>query len=136
MFDATLYAYLQGYENEVAVEAHGLLADLLLSKEALPPTTHQKLRRIKDILAPRIDRILSRPKVSTGMCTRIQGVWHLVGGYYSPTSTKKGQSKGPASSPGLLLYFNVGEIEESSSNTKRARRRRGRPGDEASKGPV
>ncbi len=58
---------LQGFESEVAIEAHGLLADLLLSKEALPSDTHQKLRRIKDILAPRIDRILSRPKVHIGV---------------------------------------------------------------------
>ena len=55
----------------MAMEAHGLLADLLLSKEELPSGTHQKLRRIKDILAPKIDKMLARPRVQIGMCSRM-----------------------------------------------------------------
>lgn len=50
----------------MASEARGLLTELLFHKDSLPSDTHLKLRRIKDILAPRIDRILSHPRVHVG----------------------------------------------------------------------
>lgn len=45
-------------------EAHGLIADLLMCEGSLSHDTHQKLRRIKDILAPRYER-------SSGMSSRV-----------------------------------------------------------------
>lgn len=56
----------KGFDTEVVNEAHGLLTELLFNKETLPNDTHQKLRRIKDILAPRIERMLSHTPVHVG----------------------------------------------------------------------
>lgn len=54
-------------------EAHGLLTELLFAKDSLPSETQQKLKRIKDILAPRIERTLSHTSLHVGEGGRGRG---------------------------------------------------------------
>ena len=53
----------QGMDSEVASEARGLLTELLFHKDSLSNDMHLKLRRIKEILSPRPERVSSRVRV-------------------------------------------------------------------------
>ena len=55
----------QGFDTEVVNEAHGLLTELLFNKDALSSDAHQKLKRVKDILAPRME-VLSHAPMHVG----------------------------------------------------------------------
>ena len=52
-------------DSDAITEAHGLVGDLLISKESLPDSTHQKLKRVRELLAPRLDKLAS-PRVHVG----------------------------------------------------------------------
>ena len=49
-------------------EAHGLITDLLLGEGTLSRETHQKLRMIKEILAPRFEKTPAHPHIIFGEC--------------------------------------------------------------------
>ena len=56
-------------DSEVASEVRGILTELLFHKDSLASETYQKLRRIKDILSPRTDRV-SHTRVHVGKFLR------------------------------------------------------------------
>ena len=58
-FFAHTHTQLTGVDSEVINEAHGLISDLLMLKESLNDNTRQKLRKIRELLAPKIDKTVA-----------------------------------------------------------------------------
>ena len=54
-------------DTDAITEAHGLVADLLITKESLDDVAQQKLKRVRELLAPRLDKMVTlSPKVYVG----------------------------------------------------------------------
>ena len=55
-------------DSDAITEAHGMVADLLMSKDSVNDVTHQKLKRVRELLAPRLDKTVTlSPKVYVGV---------------------------------------------------------------------
>ena len=54
-----IYTQSSEYENELITEAHGLISDLLLTKETLNNDTLTKLKKIRELLNPKMERVAS-----------------------------------------------------------------------------